>query len=213
MPNNFTIDDLQAQRSDVIKAMNLPGIPTEEMAIYKRTLGSIDALIAEKKESAPSGNRITRDFSSKPNSHITPPSGRIPTHLSRTILAGNMTPQKEPMSSSIEFANNSDEHNPTLTVSFSDGYTITVTEAEASSRFKTTLRDSAALRCVSENRFDKMWRWDTPWRCAGFYQALTKFWGEPPTLQQLGISRPSEATKAVFALVAEKAESNQQLIK
>ncbi len=125
---------------------------------------------------------------------------------SRTILAGGFTATEQPITSSIEIAANSDKHNPSITITWSDGYQLTVDETAATSRFKSTFRDCLSLKCVAEGRTVRMWRWDTPWRVAGFYRALIAFWdNKPPTLQDLGISRPSDRQREVFELITQKA--------
>lgn len=121
--------------------------------------------------------------------------------------AGGHTHTATALPATIEVQKDTDPHNPSLTIRWADDYTITVDETAARGRFATTLRDTISLKCVSkEHRFEKMWRWDTPWRAAGFYQALIHFYGgEPPTLQQLDIKRPSELTRYIFSLIADAA--------
>lgn len=115
-----------------------------------------------------------------------------------------MAPTTDPITSTIEVDAFTDPHNPRISISWADGYRLTVDETAATGRFKTTLRDCVALRCVAEGRLAKMWRWDTPWRCTGFYQALTEFWGKEPSMKELGISHPTDKQREVFALIQEK---------
>lgn len=127
------------------------------------------------------------------------------TTAARTVLAGNFSRAEQPISSSIEVLADAGAYNPQVKITCADGYSLTVDEAAARSRFGTTFRDTCTLKVVAQGRFNKMWRWDTPWRCAGFYQALTAFYDQkPPSLQELGIARPTELHKAVFLLIAEK---------
>lgn len=109
------------------------------------------------------------------------------------------------MSATIQADHDADPYNPAVRITWADGYAITVTETEARGRFVTTLRDTCALRLVQKGRYEAMWRWSSPWRAAGFYQALTHFYGTPPTLAQIGISRPSEITRHIFQLITTSA--------
>lgn len=143
--------------------------------------------------------------------HILPPSGPggAPTERQSTpspILAGGFAQTDQPITAQIELVNNSNKHNPAITITWTDGYTLTVDETDATGRFKSTLRDTLTLKCVNEDRYARMWRWNTPWRASGFYKALTALRdGIPPSLKDLGFAHPSERQKSVFALITEKA--------
>lgn len=126
---------------------------------------------------------------------------------SRTIHAGNQTPvnSKQPMSATIQADHSTNPHNPTVTITWADGYTYTGDETAIRGRFTTTFRDTLGLRLVQAGRYSAMWRWSSPWRAAGFYQALTHLIGGAPTIHELGITRPNELTRTVFQHIAEKA--------
>lgn len=98
-----------------------------------------------------------------------------------------------------------DPHNPTISIKWDDGYSLQVDESACKSRFISTLRDSANLECMDQERFDRIWRWNSPWRAVGFYKGLIYFWGKAPSLHQLNITRPSERLKKVFPMVYDKA--------
>lgn len=129
------------------------------------------------------------------------------THTSRHIHAGNQTPVQSgtPLTATVRADKETNPYNPTITITWADGYTITVTETEARSRFATTLRDTTELRLAQQGRFDRIWRWSSPWRAVGFYRALIQFIGATPTLAELGIQRPNDVTRTAFAHIVEKA--------
>lgn len=129
----------------------------------------------------------------------------------RTIHAGATPTTTNPNNATLEADHQTDPHNPRIILRWADGYFITCDETAARGRFLSTLRDTLALKCVAkEHRYEKMWRWDSPWRAAGYYQALTYFYGgPPPTLQQLGITRPTGLQTTIFQLITEKAAQLQ----
>lgn len=126
-----------------------------------------------------------------------------PETLNPVIRHAGPAPTAAPITSRIEVEHNTDPHNPRITITWSDHYTITVDETAARSNFTNRMRDTCALKCVARyNRFEKIWKYYAPWRAAGFYQALTWFWdGKPPALTQIGITRPTETYKKIFALI------------
>lgn len=126
---------------------------------------------------------------------------------SRHIHAGNQTPvhSHQPMSATIQADHSTNPHNPTVTITWADGYTYAGDETAIRGRFTTTFRDTIGLRLVQQGRYTAMWRWSSPWRAAGFYQALTHLIGAPPNLQELGVQRPNELTRSVFQQIIEKA--------
>jgi len=219
MQSQHTLDDLIAQRKTILEAMSLPNIPADELEIYQDTLASIEAQIsAIRSTNSPQNSRPENERTKPQSPEFTARTGAgsilagntgnamgqgIP---SRTINAGGHAQTTQPITSKIELANDSDRFNPTIIITWSDGYSLPVDETAATGRFKSTLRDTLALKCVSEGRLAKMWRWDTPWRCAGFYKAITAMReGIPPTLKELGYTHPSEMQRTVFGLITEHA--------
>jgi hypothetical protein len=81
----------------------------------------------------------------------------------------------------------------------------TLTEGEVRSRFTTALRDLAVSRMVRQQRFDDMKRYTTYARAVSYYQALTLFWGEPPTPGQLEIYPLAKTRQTIFTLIQESA--------
>jgi hypothetical protein len=141
------------------------------------------------------------------NAHYQRQAEAIAAMKTRVIHAGNQHPvnSKSPLHATIQVPADTDPYNPSITITWADGYTLTVDETAARGRFATTLRDTCALRLVAQGRYQSMWRWSSPWRAAGFYQALTHFRGAPPTLRELGILRPNEVTTQAFQHITEKA--------
>lgn len=212
MQSQHTLEDLREQKRAVLTALGIPGLPADEEAIYRETIASIDAEInALNRSGAAQAARPTRPTPQAPKQgqHAAPSQA----FQSRTIIAGGFESTAEPITSKIAQANGSQKHNPTITITWSDGYELTLDETDATNRFRSTLRDAVALQCVQKNRIEKMWRWSTPWRTVGFYQALTSFFGRQPTLQDLGIQRPTEAQKAVFEAIFQKSTETEILSK
>lgn len=258
MPKQYSIQEMQQQIAQLTDTMNLPGVPADEIAIYKNTIARIQAEIDAQK----SGPKIPTPEPTPPVKHTTPPpaapyqiptsqgmdqalerdehrtnqyrqqqaekiipvtktAGRVVTTSplpsgegsgvgstisARIIHAGNQTPVTSAgLPATIQAEHDTDPYNPRITITWPDGYTITVNETEARSRFTSTLRDTTALRLVQQGRFEAMWRWSSPWRAAGYYQALTALrGGQPPTLRDLGINRPNDLTKTVFEKITTK---------
>jgi len=161
-----------------------------------------------------------------PQHHVPPPSGggagggvandpmtnddfNDPITTTTKIRHAGPAPTAAPITSRIEVEHNTDPHNPKIVITWSDHYTITVDETAARSNFTNRMRDTCALKCVArDNRFEKIWKYDAPWRAAGFYQALTWFWdGKPPALTQIGITRPTETYKKIFTLITAQAQN------
>lgn len=206
MNNHNTLDDLRSQRATVLTALNIPGIPADEMEIYKGTLRKLDALIAQHMDTSNPGNQQTSQNVQQPKRVTFSQSGSNGESATktRTVFAGGHAHTESPITSRIGPANNSDKFNPSITITWSDGYQVTVDETAATGRFKSTFRDTLGLKCVSERRFKKMWRWDTPWRASGFYQALISLRGEAPTLKDLGYAHPSALQREVFELLVQQ---------
>lgn len=229
MPTNkqHTLDDLHAQADAVRRALAIPGVPEDEKNIYRQTLEKINAKITEMQGTSavhtqqapttvkmhlrefqdqvlePITNQPTPFFTAQKSTEtpvriITPGGNKI------NMNAGSNGPS---IGSSIEAAKDSELYNPSITITWTDGYSLTVTESECASRFRTTFRDCMSLKCVSEGQLHKMWRWDTPWRCAGFLRALGQFNQDqiPHDIRQLDYPRPTEAQKQVFSLIFHKA--------
>lgn len=233
MPKQYSIEEMQKQIHQLQTTINLPGVPDDEKQIYTATIQRISAEIAARqaKPVTPEPPKQTL----QPIKTITPPppppskwppvsetmeenaerelqraaknSSNPDSTPSRHIHAGNQHPvhSQQPMSATIQADHHTNPHNPTVTITWADGYTYTGDETAIRGRFTTTLRDTLALRLVQQGRFNAMWRWSSPWRAAGFYQALTYLIGAAPTIHELGISRPSELTRTVFQLIAETA--------
>lgn len=226
-----SIPEMQAQIEQLRATMSLPGIPADETAIYQATIQRIQDEINARAQHGP----VTPPPPPAPPQqikHNTPPevdparlSKRINTAnqqpttnnqqqttnlqppTSRHIHAGHQTPvnSQQPMSATIQADHATNPHNPTVTITWADGYTYTGDETAIRGRFVTTLRDTLSLRLVQKGRYAAMWRWSSPWRAAGFYQALTHLCGgTPPTLKDLDIKRPNDLTTTVFAQIVEK---------
>lgn len=224
MPKQYSIEEMQKQIHQLETTINLPGVPNDEKQIYTATIQRISAEIAARqaKPVTPEPPKQTLQPIKTttppppPPLYVNPPVGggagggvdtAAPPLKPSIIHAGGQHPvnTKQPMSATIQADHDADPYNPAVRITWADGYTITVTETEARGRFVTTLRDTCALRLVKKGRYDAMWRWSSPWRAAGFYQALTYLIGAAPTIHQLGIQRPNEITRTVFQLIAETA--------
>lgn len=231
----YTIAEMEAQIRELQKTMQIPGVPADEIAIYKATIARIQQEIFKTKLEAETIAKANPAFHGNPQqirtanqSHsVTPPIGggsgagviraltmdeyqsNPPAVTPITTRHAGPAPTAGPITSRIEVEHNTDPHNPRITITWSDGYTITVDETAARSNFTNRMRDTCNLKCVSkENRLEKIWKYDAPWRAAGFYQALTWFWdGKPPALQQIGITRPTETYRRIFGMVAAQAQN------
>ena len=239
MPKHqYTIAEMEKQIADLQATMKVPGIPEEELQIYRATITRIGHVIAlqkqtERNPAAPpmpptkTPEKITQQIRTANQSHaVTPPigggaGGGVVRALTMDEYQSNppaVTPIKTrhagpaptaaPITSRIEVEHNTDPHNPRITITWSDHYTITVDETAARSNFTNRMRDTCNLKCVvKESRLEKIWKYDAPWRAAGFYQALTWFWdGKPPALIQIGVTRPTETYKKIFALITAQAQ-------
>lgn len=223
---NHTLEDLQAQLQTVRKAMATPGLPADEKLIYEATLQKIQLAIGQKLNAKANQPEFNEEAKMRPGGYRNEFPQEFPTRQPNTNPAPTVTPTRiiTPGSNKanammapgvdLEFNNESTKHNPIINIRWADGYSISVTESECLSRFRTTFRDCMALKCVSKSNYDKIWRWDTPWRSAGFLQALGQFnQGQIPSdLRQLEYSRPTEAQRSVFALILEKASINSALV-
>lgn len=230
---------MQAQISQLEQTLQLPGVPQDERAIYTDTIRRIQAEISARqtqneatKQNTPppipspkpsplEGGKGGEQHTANPQQITINPSENYiiqqktdqaiqkPT---RTIHAGNQTPVPSggAITATIQAAHDSDPYNPSITITWADGYTITVDETAARSRFTSTLRDTFNLRHARDGRYHLIWRWSSPWRALGFYQALTAFrGGNPPTLRDLDITRPNNLTTDIFNTIAQKAAEMQ----
>lgn len=209
---NRTTEQIKSDIATLEAALKVPGLPQDEAKMHTDLLARLKYELISRATMKPDSGAKPANFSTPLGRSSLPgngepifaPADHRPTAPSRTILAGNIHATKSDITSSIHIGESKDPHNPTITITWSDGYSITVDESGASGRFKSTLRDCISLKCVDEGRLQKMWRWDTPWRCTGFYQALTSFWGKPPSLKELGITHPTDRQREVFALISGK---------
>lgn len=252
MPQPKSIPEMKAEIAQLRQAMNLPGVPADERAIYEATIARIEAAIAAQRGPAtptpapppPAPVKHAAPPQSPPRSipasegmeeaadrdlqraeaYFAPPPlneweiDRIVAQQAadtdarttkiRTVLAGNQRPVNSaglPATIGIEADHDTDPYNPRIRITWPDGYAITVDETAARGRFATTLRDTCALRLAADGRYEAIWRWSSPWRAAGFYQALTQLRGSAPTLRELNILRPTETMVAVFNEILKKA--------
>lgn len=221
MPKQYTIAEMETQIRELQKTMQIPGVPADEIVIYKATIERIQQQI---KLQISAAEHPQTPGKLQP---VTPPIGggaygtviraltmdeyqsNPPAMTPITTRHAGPAPTAGPITSRIEVEHNTDPHNPRIIITWSDGYTITVDETAARSNFTNRMRDTCNLKCVSkENRLEKIWKYDAPWRAAGFYQALTWFWdGKPPALQQIGITRPTETYRRIFGIVAAQAKN------
>ena len=229
----YTIAEMEQQIRQLEQTIQLPGVPAEEIEIYRDTIERIRKQIQQRQsQPADAGLRpvaqppqpklVTNpaDAQIRPIDHHTQPphvphpfgggaGGGVDTKTTPRVIHAGPQPAAGPITSRIEVEHQTDPHNPRITITWSDRYTITVDETAARSNFTNRMRDVCALKCVvKDNRFEKIWKHDAPWRAAGFYQALTWFWdGKPPTLQQIGVTRPTDVYKNIFLKIAAQAEN------
>lgn len=227
----YTIQEMEKQIADLQATMKLPGVPADEIAIYKATIARIQQEIFNTKLEAETIAKANPAFHGNPQqirtakqTHpVTPPIGggagggvtmdeyqsNPPAVTPIKTRHAGPAPTVGPITSRIEVEHNTDPHNPRITITWSDGYTISVDETAARSNFTNRMRDTCNLKCVvKESRLEKIWKYDAPWRAAGFYQALTWFWdGKPPALQQIGITRPTETYRRIFGIIAAQAQN------
>lgn len=209
--HNKSTEQLSSDILQLQKTLAFQNLPNDEREMHETLLKKLQLEVGRRMNATasiqpPKAQPPVSQHNSSPSGVGGRPSETRQQPQSRTILAGGHAKTAQPITASIQLDNKSDQYNPTITITWSDGYQITVDETAATGRFKSTLRDTLALKCVDEARFDKMWRWDTPWRAAGFYQALTKFWNRPPSLYDLGYTRPTDRQREVFALITEKTD-------
>ena len=222
----YTIAEMEQQIRQLEQTIQLPGVPAEEIEIYRDTIERIRKQIQQRQSQPadaalrPVAQRTPADAQIRPIDHHTQPphvpppfgggaGGGVDTKITPRVIHAGPQPAAGPITSRIEVEHQTDPHNPRITITWSDRYTITVDETAARSNFTNRMRDVCALKCVvKDNRFEKIWKHDAPWRAAGFYQALTWFWdGKPPALQQIGVTRPTEVYKKVFSLITAQAEN------
>ena len=222
----YTIAEMEQQIRQLEQTIQLPGVPAEEIEIYRDTIERIRKQIQQRQSQPadaalrPVAQRTPADAQIRPVDHqaqpphVPPPfgggaGGGVDTKITPRVIHAGPQPAAGPITSRIEVEHQTDPHNPRITITWSDGYTITVDETAARSNFTNRMRDVCALKCVvKDNRFEKIWKHDAPWRAAGFYQALTWFWdGKPPTLQQIGVTRPTDVYKNIFLKIAAQAEN------
>lgn len=196
-----------------------PGVPADEKKIYRATIEKIRAKI----ESSALGTTATgREASAPIQSQPTPrpslPSPANTAHQAeaqinassthRTISATPRQPSPtmrigaeptatQPMSATIAAANQSSNFNPSVTITWADGYSITVTEGQALSHFKSRFRDCVALK-HAETSPSKIWMHDTAWRAKGLLECIERFRGQPQTLKSLGFRYRTPLQMRVF---------------
>jgi hypothetical protein len=85
----------------------------------------------------------------------------------------------------------------------------TITEGQALSRFKSSLRDLANSTLYRQQRYSQLHTYDTYTRATGYYAALATFWPHPPTADQLDLSR-SATTRHLFGIISTEYDHLQQ---
>jgi len=226
---DYSIEEMERQIAQLRATMSMPGVPDDEKAIYATTIRRIQLQIDARTGSGPVA-KPPNPTPPQPVKSTTPPAqnqnppsltfvnGYIqppppPTKkgddgIKTRIVAPTNVPKGGKLAATIQAAHDSDPFNPIITITWADGYTFTGDETAIRGRFTSTLRDTIALKYTRERKFEKIWRWDTPWRAAGLYKALTHLnAGEPPTLADFDITRPTELTRIIFELISEAAKS------
>ena len=228
----LTIEEIEKDIATYQRRLQNPeGLTQQQIEIYKMAIIEARQALAELQTSQqkpnrpadaalrPVAQRTQADPAFRPIDHHTQPphvpppfgggaGGGVDTKITPRVIHAGPQPAAGPITSRIEVEHQTDPHNPRITITWSDGYTITVDETAARSNFTNRMRDVCALKCVKDSRLEKIWKHDAPWRAAGFYQALTWFWdGKPPTLQQIGVTRPTDVYKNIFLKIAAQAEN------
>ncbi len=220
-----TIPEMQAEIRQLREALQIPGVPDDEKQIYAATIRRIEAQISAM-QAAPVTPPPPPPPKPEPIKHTAPPpspaqpplegerGGEQPknqhpiTNQPITVRTPGAQPTPKAIPATLHVEHDTDPYNPEITIRWADGYHLRVNEAAARSRFKSTFQDTHALKVVKERRFDRIWRWDSPWRAAGFYQALTHFYGgQAPTAYQCGIRYPSDTANIIFKLITHTALS------
>lgn len=219
MLQSKSIDQLKADVAQLQKALRVPNIPKDELEMHNDLIQRIRGEISRRELASTSHKEqpVTiyvggQTIRANVESTVTPPPNatQYQTAPSRTILAGGHSKTPDPITNKIEVAQDSNRFNPTITITWSDGYQLTVDETAAISRFKSTFRDTCALKCVSEQRLNRMWRWDTPWRSSGFLKGITILRdGLAPSLKDLGYTYPTKIQSEVFTLISQHCNDNQ----
>lgn len=208
----YTLDELRAQRAQVAQALALPGVPAAEADIYRETLNTIDTAIREKLAAQqPNPGTAPRNTAPTP-----PPPAARETTITSVPDAPKPVPAAPPGPESaahgagqgppIRITTDLIRATPQLQIEWADGSTETLNEAAARSRFTSRLRDLEHSTRARQGRFSELPHYTAWWRAAGYYRALCIFWARPPALTDLGITRATRKYKQIFELVANEAE-------
>lgn len=238
MPQQFSIEEMQTQIRDLQLALATPGIPDDEAQMHRTLIARIQAEIRARTAKAAPVTPPPPPTPPQPIKHTAPPppppspkptplkggkgGEQTPPNQQPTtnnqqpirVIAPTAIPKDRTLHATVIHADHqTNPHNPRLTITWTDGYTFTGDETAIRGRFTSTLRDTIALKYAQEKRFEKIWRWDTPWRCAGFYRALIHLNPHtPPTLADLGFTRPSDITRTIFQLITDAAALHENHI-
>jgi len=217
MQQQFSIEEMQSQIRDLQLALNTPGIPDDEAQMHRALIARIQAEIRARGAQQGPVTLPPEPSPAQPIKHTAPPIPKPPTNNNNAplspgegqivrprVIAPAAVPKNRVLNASVIQADHqADPYNPVLTITWDDGYTFTGDETSIRGRFTSTLRDTVALRYAQERKFEKIWRWDTPWRAAGLLKALNYLNPDKPlSLRDLGINRPADLMREVFELIA-----------
>lgn len=216
---NKSLQQYQAEIEQLRAAMQIPGVPPDEAAIYANTIQKIEAKIIDLHRAAPQPTAKELPATKPPSnsgegmgvgSNRAADTTPIPV---RVIRAGIDKPRH---SQPTAPASDEKPHIPVLAavltgglkqvlIEWGHGKSDLLTEGEARSRFTTALRDLSESRMAKLERYDDLARYITFSRAVAYYRVLIEFWLSPPTPRQLAINPLSRVRETIFDMIMKAA--------
>lgn len=219
---------MQAQIAQLRATMALPGVPADEIAIYKTTIARIQSEIDARSAKAAPVTSAPTPPTIQPIKHTAPPppqSFKIPSSdgmeeatdgvaKPRIIAPGkpdNLTPQQRTDLQNTHISAHLFATPPTVTIEWPewDWGRRVYTERYARAAFATALRDLTENKRSRQGRLDHLPQYLAWWRAIQYYRALIAFWGAAPSRQQLELNRRDERYIVIFNMIVEKAIEHQ----
>jgi hypothetical protein len=220
------LSTMVAEREQLTLALSNPNVPENRKNIYRATIKEITRRIEAIQAAAPTltgkatatiptnNDQIAMQsavFNSAAGTEPTVVQPQRPTAPPPRQPAP--PPQRQPASrpvsiqppAEISVATATDTDTVTEIV-WDDGYRVKVTEGQCRSALLTRLDELSRSKAALDGHMPKVLRSVTFSRAVGYYKTLCQYYGEAPSLKQLGINRPSEMQTALIEHISSAVE-------
>jgi hypothetical protein len=222
-------EKMQRERADLLALINNPDVPESRKGIYRTTVAKIEALMGESQAASVPPPQNPTQAPKMPQERAEPPAAppSAATLPNRAVEASEPLNRKAPVVERNDPSRRDDRlatapllpttdtttiHAPlrterTVSIRWDDGEAERVTEGDAMRRFKSRFVDLENSAAVRQKRFEALpEKYETFWRCVGYYRALAEFWKREPSASDLQLGMMSDARSECFKMIQQHAK-------